>query len=149
MVPVRSPWFPLAGGITLFILWVVLRIAAGGLLASVLLTLTLPLLFESGGWFGAAKVGGVYYDLDDRVIHSDAYDPRATLVRYAVLCGLLLSLLIAAEAEVLPRSFAGWLPVILTSVLWLAFAIRSYAQQISAFARRKNATLAAGPDNRG
>jgi len=115
----------------------------------VLLTLTLPLLFESGAWFGAAKVGGVYYDLNDRVIHSDAYDPAATLVRYAVLCGLLLSLLIAAEAEVLPSSFSGWLPVILTSLLWLAFAMRSYAQQISAFARRKEATLTAARDKRG
>jgi hypothetical protein len=148
MASVRSPWFPLACGITLFILWVLVRVAAGGLLASVLLTITLPLLFESGAWFGAAKVGGVYYDLNDRVIHSDAYDPAATLVRYAVLCGLLLSLLIAGEAELLPSSFVGWLPVLLTSFLWLAFAIRSYAQQIIVFAREK-ATLGAARDKRG
>ena len=147
MVWVRSPWFPLAFGITFFILWVLVRVAAGGLLASVLLTLTLPLLFESVVWFGAAKVGGVYYDLNDRLIHSDAYDPAATLVRYAVICGLLLSLLFAGQAEVLPNSFVGWLSVIVTSFLWLAFAIRSYAQQVSAFARREKATLTTAPDS--
>ncbi len=146
MVSVRSPWFPLACGITLFILWVLVRVAAGGLLASVLLTLTLPLLFESGAWFGAAKVGGVYYDLNDRVIHSDAYNTTVALVRYAVLCALLLSFLVAGEAEVLPSSFVGWLSVILTSFLWLAFAIRSYAQQITAFARREKATLSTARD---
>ena len=149
MASVRSPWFPLACGITLFFLWVLVRIAAGGLLASALLTISLPLLFESGAWFGAAKVGGVYYDLNDRVIHSDAYDPAATLVRYAVLCGLLLSLLVAGEAEVLPSSFIGWLPVILTSFLWLAFAIRSYAQQIAIFVREEKATLSGARDKPG
>jgi hypothetical protein len=148
MVSVRSPWFPLACGTAVLILWVVVRIAAGGLLASLVLTLALPLLFESGAWFGAAKVGGVYYDLDDRVIHSEAYDPAATLVRYAVICGLLLSLLIAGQAEVLPNSFIGWLSVILTSFLWLAFAIRSYAQQVSTFARREKATLSTARDKR-
>ena len=146
MVSVRSPWFPLACGIALLILWVLVRVAAGGLLASVLLTLTLPLLFESGAWFGAAKVGGVYYDLNDRVIHSDAYQPAATLVRYAVSCGLLLSLLFAGEAEALPSSFVGWLFVILTCFLWLAFTIRSYAQQITIFARREKATLSTDRD---
>ena len=105
--------------------------------------------FESVVWFGAAKVGGVYYDLNDRLIHSDAYDPAATLVRYAVICGLLLSLLIAGQVEVLPNSFVGWLSVIVTSFLWLAFAIRSYAQQVSAFARREKGTLTTARDKRG
>jgi hypothetical protein len=149
MVLVRSPWFPLACGAALLIFWVAVRIFAGGLLASVLLTFALPLLFESGAWFGAAKVGAVYYDLDDRVIHSEAYDPAAALVRYVLICGLLLSILMAAEAEVLPRSFVGWLTLILTGVLWLAFAIRSYARQITRLAQRRDAPLDAGRENPG
>lgn len=148
MVPLRSPWFPLACGTALLVLNVVARLSGGELFVSVLLTLALPLLFEGGAWFGAAKVGRLYYDLDERVIHSEAYDPRAMFVRYLVICGLLFSILIAREAEVLPDSFGEWLTLVLTGLLWLAFVIRSYGRQITALARRKNVPLRARPENR-
>ncbi len=138
MTLLRSPWFPLASGTTLLVLGVVARLSGGGLLSPVLLTLALPLLFEGGAWFGASKVGGYYYDLDERVIHAEAYVPRALLVRYLVICGLLFSILIAREARVLPDSFGGWLSLVLTGILWLAFVLRSYGQQITALARQKN-----------
>ena len=148
MVRWRSPWFPLACGTALLVLGVVARLAGGGLLSSVLLTLALPLLFEGGVWFGAAKLGHVCYDLDERVIHSEAYDPRAMLVRYAVICGLLFSVLIARELELLPDSFAGWLALLLTGFLWLVFVLRSYLRQITALARHKNVPLRPGQGNR-
>lgn len=147
MVPLRSPWLPLACGTALLVLGAVAWVTGGAFVASVLLTLAVPLLFEGAAWFGAAKVGRVYYDLDERVIHSEAYDPRAMLVRYVVICGLLFSILIAREAEVLPDSFGEWLTLVLTGLLWLAFVLRSYAQQIRALARQKNVPLSAPPEN--
>ncbi len=147
MAPLRSPWFPLACGTALLVVGVVARFSGGGLLASVLLTLALPLLFEGGAWFGASKVGGYYYDLDERVIHAEAYAPRALLVRYLVICGFLSSILIAREAKVLPDSFGGWLSLVLTGLLWLAFVLRSYGQQITALARQKNVLRSPPPEN--
>jgi hypothetical protein len=86
MLSLRSPWLPLAWGIALLVLGVLARFGGGGALASVLFTLAFPLLFEGVVWFGAAKVGGDHYNLDERVIHSEACDPRAVLVRSAS-CG--------------------------------------------------------------
>lgn len=148
MIRLRSPWFPLACGTALLVLGVVARASGGALPASVLLTLALPLLFEGGAWFGAAKVGRLFYDLDERVIHSEAYNPRAVLVRYVVICGLLFSILVAREAGALPNSFGEWLTLILTGLLWLAFAMRSYGKQIATLARQKNVPLSAARDNR-
>jgi hypothetical protein len=138
MIQLRSPWFPLACGMVLLTLGIAVRVLAGGFLASILLTLALPLLFEGVAWFGAAKVGRLYYDLDERVIHSEAYDPSALLVRYAVICGLLLGILIAREADALPDGFGGWLVLVLTGFMWFAFVLRSYGRQIATLARQKN-----------
>lgn len=146
MIQLRSPWFPLVCGIMLLTLGIALRVLAGGLLPSVLLTLALPLLFEGVAWFGAAKVGRLYYDLDERVIHWEAYDPRALLVRYAVICGLLFSILIAREADALPGGFGGWLGLVLTGFLWLAFVLRSYGRQIATLARQRNVPLRPAED---
>ena len=138
MVSLRSPWLPLACGMALLALGVVARLNGGGLLPAVLITLAFPLLFEGVVWFGAAKVGRDYYDLDERVIHSEAYDGRAVLVRSAVIWGLLFTILAAREAEVLPESFGEWLVLVLIGFLWLAFVLRSYGRQITTLARQKN-----------
>lgn len=138
MVPLRSPWFPLACGMLLLVLGVAARFGGGGLLASVLFTLAFPLLFEGVAWFGAAKVGREYYELDERAIHAEAYDPRAVLVRSAVIWALLFSILIAREARALPDSFGEWLGFAVIGFLWLAFVMRSYGRQITSLARQKN-----------
>jgi hypothetical protein len=141
MFQLRSPWFPLACGLILLALGIAARMLAGGLLVPMLFTLAVPLLFEGVAWFGAAKVGRHFYDLDARVIHAEAYDPPALLVRYAIICGLLIAILIAREADALPGGFGGWLVLVLTGLLWLAFVLRSYGRQITTLARRKNVPL--------
>jgi hypothetical protein len=141
MIELRSPWLPLICGTIFLILSIAVRMLGGGILASVLLTLALPLLFEGGAWFGAAKIGRLYYDLDERVIHSQAYDPRALLVRYAVICALLFGILIAREADALPGGPGGWLGLVLAGLLWFAFVLRSYGRQISNLARQENVPL--------
>ena len=147
MVSLRSPWLPLACGMAFLVLGVLARFSSGGLLAPVLFTLAFPLLFEGIAWFGAAKVGRDYYHLDERVVHSEAYDPRAVLVRSAVICGLLFSILIAREAGVPPNSFGEWFGLLLIGFLWLAFVLRSYGRQITTFARQKNAPLSPPPQD--
>jgi hypothetical protein len=72
---------------TLLVMAAIALFSGGGLPAWVLFTLAFPLLFEAVVWFGAAKVGGEHYHLNERVIHSEAYDPRAVLVRSAVIWG--------------------------------------------------------------
>ncbi len=147
MVSLRSPWLPLACGMALLVLGVLARFSGGGLLASVLFTLAFPLLFEGVAWFGAAKVGREHYHLDERVIHSEAYDPRAVLVRSAVIWGLLFSVLVAREAELLPDGFGEWLGLLPTGILWLAFVLRSYGRQITTLARQKNVPLSPPPQD--
>ena len=141
MVSIRSPWFPLACGAAFLVLTIAAWTLGGALVGSVLLTLSLPLIFEGVAWYGAAKIGRSFYDLDERVIHSEAYDPRALLVRYAIICGLLLSILIGREAKALPDSFVGWLSLVVAALLWLAFVLRSYARQITNLARRKHVPI--------
>ena len=147
MVLLRSPWLPLACGMALLALGVLARFSIGGVLASVLFTLAFPLLFEGVTWFGAAKVGGEYYHLDERVIHSEAYDPRAVLARSVVIYGLLFTILIAREADVPPNSFGEWFGLLLIGFLWLAFVLRSHGRQITTLARQKNAPLSPPPQD--
>jgi hypothetical protein len=141
MFQLRSPWFALACGMLLLALGIVVRLFAGGLFAPILFTLAVPLLFEGVAWFGAAKVGRHFYDLDERVIHAEAHDPRALLLRYAIICGLLFAILIAREADALPAGFGEWLVLVLIGFLWIAFVLRSYGRQIAALARRKKVPL--------
>jgi len=141
----RSPWSPLVLGTVLLLLglsaW---QFSGGHLWGRVLITLSLPLLYEGGAWFGAAKVGRLYYDVDERLMHSQAYDPVAAFVRCSLLYALLLSILIAGEAEVFPRGVWTWAALAVTMLLWIAYVVRSYAQQITKFARQKDLPLRGG-----
>ena len=142
MFTLRSPWLPLVSGAGLLLLGLAAwRFRGGDLVARLLLTLCVPLLYEGGAWFGAAKVGGHYCCLDGKVIHSQAYDLRAALVRCALIFVLLISILIAGEAGAFPETFGAWVALAITMCLWIAYVVRSHARQITIFARQKDGPL--------
>ena len=139
MMPLRSPRVPLIAGTGLLVLSVTAwQISGGDLIARVLLTLCLPLIYEGGAWFAAAKAGGPYYGLDEKVIYSQAYDPRAALFRYALIYALMFSILIAGEAGVFPNTFGAWVAIAVIMGLWIAYVLRSHLQQITAYAQQDN-----------
>ena len=141
----RSPWLPLVSGAGLLLLGLAAwQFRGGELLARVLLTLCVPLIYEGGAWFGAAKVGGHYYGLDGKVIHSQAYDPQAALVRCALIFVLLFGILIAGEAGAFPESFGTWLALAITMCLWIAHVLRSHFRQVTIFARQKDVPRRSG-----
>jgi hypothetical protein len=112
------------------------QISGGELIARALLTLGLPLIYEGSAWFAAAKAGGPYYGLDEKVIYSQAYDPRAALVRCALIYALMFSILIAGEAGVFPNTFGAWVAIAVIMGLWIGYVLRSHVQQITAFAQK-------------
>jgi hypothetical protein len=139
MLSPRSPWLPLVSGVGLLLLGLAAwQLRGGELLARVLLTLCVPLIYEGGAWFGAAKVGGQYYGLDGKLVHSQAYDPRAALIRCALIFVLLFSILIAGEAAAFPEGFGTWVALAITMCLWIAYVLQSHFRQITIFARQKH-----------
>ena len=128
---------PLIAGAGLLVLSVTAwQISGGELIARVLLTLCLPLIYEGGAWFAAAKAGGPYYGLDEKAIYSQAYDPRAALVRCALIYVLMFSILIAGEAGVFPNTFGAWAAIVIIMGLWIGYVLRSHVQQMTAFAQQ-------------